>query len=299
MISVVMSVYNGEAFIRPTIESILSQTHQDYEFIIVNDGSIDSTLEIIKEYALLDSRIKIITRENKGLIYSLNEAIEYSKGEYIARMDADDICEINRLELQRIFLDENEFIDVVGADVFIFSEKSRSTLKMPRKNSQLESTMLFSAPFIHPTVMIRRRCIKSFGFDVYKEAFKGAEDYELWIRLFNGSNFANIPAYLLSYRQHSNSVTQLENKALDDRCRVHSLIYKSYFKKFLNWEINENQAQMMFALSQADRFKHYSYSIHEIFSFSMLFIFRCLQRMKVNILFRFVFRLASLIIRSK
>ncbi|HIP11775.1 MAG TPA: glycosyltransferase family 2 protein, partial [Arcobacter sp.] len=100
MVSVLLSVYNGEKYLDEAIESILNQTYQDFEFIIINDGSTDKSLEIIEKYKKEDNRIVVISRENKGLIYSLNEGISQAKGKYIARMDADDISLATRFEEQ-------------------------------------------------------------------------------------------------------------------------------------------------------------------------------------------------------
>lgn len=116
-VSVVMPVYNSEKYLKESIESILNQSYSDLEFIIINDGSTDNSFKIIKEYAKLDKRINVISRENKGIVYSLNEAIRLAKGEYIARMDADDISAPKRIEKQISFLKSHRDIDILGTQV--------------------------------------------------------------------------------------------------------------------------------------------------------------------------------------
>jgi len=113
-VSIVMSVYNAQKYLDEAIESILNQTYSNFEFIIINDGSTDKSLEIIENYAKKDSRIIVINRENKGLIYSLNEGIRKANGKYIARMDADDISLPQRLEKQVEFMEKNKNIGICG-----------------------------------------------------------------------------------------------------------------------------------------------------------------------------------------
>ncbi|HAS7841575.1 TPA: glycosyltransferase family 2 protein, partial [Vibrio cholerae] len=139
-ISVVMSVYNGEKYLGEAIDSILKQTFSDFEFIIINDGSTDKTLEIIKSYMKKDDRIVLVSRENKGLIVSLNEGLDLAKGQYIARMDADDISIKSRFEKQIEFLDSNPDIGVCGTWVEVFGENIKSKKwKMPTQDPDLKA----------------------------------------------------------------------------------------------------------------------------------------------------------------
>ena len=122
-----MSVYNGEKYLAEAIKSILNQTYKNFEFIIVNDGSKDNSVEIIKNYMKKDNRIVLIDRENKGLPYSLNEGISIAKGQYIARMDADDISLSNRFEKQIKYMEENK-IDVCGSYIKLFGDNTKEQI---------------------------------------------------------------------------------------------------------------------------------------------------------------------------
>lgn len=198
-ISVIMSFYNDEKYISQAVVSILQQTFSDFEFIIVNDGSKDSSEKIVKNFG--DSRIKIIkNRENLGLTKSLNIALNQARGEYIARMDADDIAQATRLEKQVKFLDENPGIALVGCWVeFIDSEgKSTGIKKFPTSDSEIRKVLLSYLPFRHPTLMIRKKVLDEVGF--YDESFLYAQDYELILRISTKFQLANLPKVLLKYR---------------------------------------------------------------------------------------------------
>lgn len=199
-ISVVMSVYNGEKYLKEAIESILSQSYKDFEFIIINDGSTDNSLNIINEYKQKDPRIKVISRENKGLIESLNEGVKMAEGEYIARMDADDVSLSNRLEKQLKYAQEGGFV-VCGtwAEGMVY----------PPNFDQIKRFTLLHNPFIHPTVMFRKDVFKKVGG--YRKFFKHIEDYELWTRIVFKYKTGNIPEVLLKYRVHEEQITKKNN----------------------------------------------------------------------------------------
>lgn len=209
-LSVVMPVYNAEKFLKESIESILIQDFSDFEFIIINDGSTDNSLKIIQ--AFNDSRIKIISRENKGIVYSLNEAINLSKGEYVARMDADDISLSNRFSRQLQIFKNDSSLAVVGSwaiKINEFNEKVDFMSYPPIDKKELRKFFIKHNPFIHPSVMIKKSCLVDVGF--YKKSFKHCEDYELWSRLLMKFNGINIPEYLLKYRVLDSSITRSHN----------------------------------------------------------------------------------------
>ncbi|MFA6136378.1 MAG: glycosyltransferase [Candidatus Paceibacterota bacterium] len=210
-ISVVMSVYNGEKFLKGAINSILSQTFTDFEFIIINDGSTDKSLDTIKTYQ--DPRIKIISRENKGLTHSLNEGIKMSKGSYIARMDADDISLPTRLEEQIKFLELNKEIAICGTWAKIIDEKGEEMgeYKTPINNEEIKRRIIFHNPFIHPSVMFKKEIMETVG--LYNPKLKHVEDYELWTRIVSKFKTANIPQFLLKYRQNKTGITS-RNRSL-------------------------------------------------------------------------------------
>lgn len=205
LVSVVMSVYNGELFLKDSIDSILQQSYQNIEFIIINDGSSDSSLSIIKSYH--DSRIKLIENErNMGLIYSLNVGFASACGKYIARMDSDDIAHSDRLKLQVEYLENNLTIGVVGSDYISFSDKHSKLIREPKSHHVIKTYLLFSATMCHPTIMFRKQILDETRFR-YNPEFKHVEDYELWTKLILHTQFANLSKPLLKYRDHHSQVS--------------------------------------------------------------------------------------------
>lgn len=210
MISVIMSVYNSEKYLNEAIDSILNQTYKDFEFLIVDDCSKDNSLKILEEYSQKDSRIILIKNEgNLGLTKNLNKAIKMSKGDYIARMDADDISETKRFEKQIEFLEKNKGIDIVGTFCSDINEdgifiRNRT---LPTIHSQILKILPKFNPFAHPTVMMRKEKILSIG--AYNENYRTSQDYELWFRAIGkGLRVANIPEFLLKYRMNDNYVSR-------------------------------------------------------------------------------------------
>ena len=139
-----MSVYNAEKYIEEAIQSVLNQTYNNFEFIIINDGSEDNSLEMLKNF-LADDRIILIDRENKGLVSSLNEGILKSKGNFIARMDADDICLPNRFEEQLNFMKKNSDVGVCGSWIELLETFKTKTWKIPCNDQRLKAELLFSS----------------------------------------------------------------------------------------------------------------------------------------------------------
>ena len=213
-VSVIMPVFNGEKYLNEAIESILNQTYTNFEFIIINDGSTDTSEEIILSYK--DSRIVYIKNpENYKLIQTLNIGFSLAKGRYIARMDADDISHPDRLQKQVQFLDVNEDYGLVGTGVNLFHGANKSQLLYHTDNASLKFALAFYCPFIHPSIMLRKEVIKDMDV-VFDSNYVHAEDYELWTRLSFITKMANLPEYLLDYRIHDaqisslNSLTQIE-----------------------------------------------------------------------------------------
>ena len=166
IISVVMSVFNGELFLKTAIKSILNQTFTNFEFIIIDDGSTDLSATIIRNFE--DERIIFIQNSsNKGLVFSLNTAIRISKGKYIARFDADDISLPNRFKEQLLYLENNNNIDIIGGSVILINENGIIRKKDIRKLShqQINSSLLFTCPIYHPTVLGRREVFMSLIYD--------------------------------------------------------------------------------------------------------------------------------------
>ncbi|ENU2505986.1 glycosyltransferase family 2 protein [Escherichia coli] len=212
MISVVMPVYNSEKYLAEAIQSILNQTHKNFELICINDGSTDKSQEIIEYFSSRDARIVVINQPNKGVVSSLNLAISLAKYDYIARMDADDISHPTRLDKQIRYMTSNKDISILGTAYNYVDINGRvlKTRKPPQNDSRIKGIMLFGSPLCHPSVMFNKRLI---GMDLYYDNdFKHCEDYELWTRLYGKFKFGNLPDVLLDYRIHDKSVSRENNE---------------------------------------------------------------------------------------
>jgi glycosyltransferase involved in cell wall biosynthesis len=184
-ISVIMPVYNVEKYLAEAVDSILSQSFDDFEFIIVDDGSSDNTFAMVKEYAAKDSRITAIKNEkNLGIVKSLNKALEIAKGRYIARMDGDDICLPDRFKVQVEYLDNHSDIALVYSDPIFIDENSRIMCRPFRPPFDLVIRLIepHRCNFVpHDSVMFRRSILSVLGG--YNETYKGAEDADMWVRM--------------------------------------------------------------------------------------------------------------------
>ena len=236
LISIVMSVYNGEKFVKDAIDSILAQSYENFEFIIIDDGSTDNTKIIIESFD--DTRIKFVSRVNRGLTKSLNEAIQMAGGKYIARMDADDISMPNRLNEQVKFMEQNGGIAMCGSWAQFIDEKGEKgeIYKTPVNDNQIRKKFIFHNPFIHPSVMIRRDILEEIG--LYNECIKYAQDYDLWSRTISKYTTANIPKILLQYRKTKTGITKSSNtkqRISATKTRVRHLFRSIFTKKlYLN-----------------------------------------------------------------
>lgn len=245
-ISVIMSVFNGQDYLNEAIESILNQSFINFEFIIVNDASIDRSKEIIEAHN--DPRIVIITNEKTlGLAKSLNKALKIAKGDFIARMDADDIATDNRLEVQ---LKQARVLncDVLGSAVDAFSKDGKTERWIfPETYPEIFFKGLYSPPFAHPAVFMKKEVVLRFMYNV---DCLYAQDYELWSRMlfeFKITKVVNIKECLLKYRLHENQVST-EKKAVQQSIRLN--VFKSNLKH-LNIEIHNNEQLMLCLLSNS------------------------------------------------
>jgi glycosyltransferase involved in cell wall biosynthesis len=203
LVTVLMPVYNGQAYLKEAIDSILSQTYKNFEFLIINDGSTDDSVKIINSYQ--DKRIRLINLSyNQGIIAALNRGLEESKGEYIARMDSDDISLPNRLDLQVSFMEKNKNIGISGGAIKAFGA-TNAYWKRPKCHEEIMALMLFETGLFHPTVIMRSSIIKSNNL-FYNKEFIHAEDYDFWINCSKHTRLANISQTLIYYRVHSGSI---------------------------------------------------------------------------------------------
>lgn len=210
-VSVIMSAYNAEKYLLESVNSILRQEGVDFQVIIVNDGSTDNTAGLLEQIKNSDSRVTVINQENKGLASALNTAIQISKGEYIARMDADDIADSKRLAKQLDFLEKFKDVDIVGSYVEAFGDSKVRVWTFPETKEDCDAALLFLNPLAHPAVMFRRRIIADIGY--YDLSFNYDQDYELWARASASHGISNINKVLLKYRIHGNQMGSVFSKA--------------------------------------------------------------------------------------
>lgn len=201
LVSVVMPIYNAQQYLAQAIDSILSQTLKNFELILINDASIDKTLQIIRKYKRRDNRIRIINnKKNLQMAQSLNLAISKAESDLIARMDQDDISLPNRLEVQYDFMKSHPNIAIVGNNIIIINEKNKIIGKRtyPTTSKGLKKILFRYSAFAHPTVMFRKYPFqKTGGYNLQKHP---CEDIDLWFRLGIKHEFASIPIFLLKYR---------------------------------------------------------------------------------------------------
>lgn len=211
LVSVILAVLNGESYIKIAIESILSQTYQNFEFIIVDDGSTDNTANIVRKFN--DSRIKLIQQENKGLSASLNKAIELANGKYLARQDHDDISLPARLEKQVSFLEAHPEYAILGTHSVIWAVDTPSDRghKHPTDFATLHFKTLFDCFFVHSSVMMRKSVIDLVGPYTLDKSRQPPEDFELWSRIIRNYKAANLGEPLLIYRELPSSITRTVN----------------------------------------------------------------------------------------
>lgn len=209
-VTVLMGVYNGEVYLQEAIDSILSQTFKDFEFLIIDDGSTDQSFEIIQSYT--DPRIRVVKNlKNMKLIFTLNRGLGLAKGEYIARMDADDISLPTRLEKQVAFMKKNSNVGVCGTwtKIFVRNPWLVQASSFVNNSEKIKAELLFSNVLQHPSVMIRRSLIGSRLVVLrYPFNYPHAEDYALWASLLDQTDFGIVEEVLLKYRLHTGQIGQ-------------------------------------------------------------------------------------------
>ncbi len=208
--TVLMPVYNGAKHLNASIESVLNQSFTNFEFLIIDDGSTDNSIEITQSYN--DERIRLVKNDtNLQIVKSLNRGIQLAKGDYIIRMDSDDICLANRFERQINFMEDNPEIDVCGSWVETFFNKKR-VWKTPEKDKDIKAYLFFNSAIIHPSVIVRKKSLTKYKLN-YRQEYNKSEDYDLWEISSNFLKFANIPEILLKYRLEIKT-NQLEYKKI-------------------------------------------------------------------------------------
>lgn len=220
-VTVLLPAHNAAAWLEQAVRSILEQTLADFELILIDDGSVDATWEIAARLAAEDRRIRLVGQSASGLVATLNRGLELARGDYLARMDADDLAHRCRLAAQAAFLDAHPEVAAVGGAARLIDHRGIpfGTWTPPDDEPTIRLTLARrESPLIHPAVMLRRSAIAATGG--YDQRYRDAEDYALWLRLSRQYRLANLQQVVLDYRVHAQSVSvarlgqQLESTAL-------------------------------------------------------------------------------------
>ncbi|PCH91396.1 MAG: hypothetical protein COB85_09145 [Bacteroidetes bacterium] len=241
-----MPVYNAEQYVAEAIESVLNQSFKDFIFLIINDGSSDGTLDIINSFN--DSRIKLIqNNQNLGFASSLNKGISLIDTEYIIRMDADDICLQNRFSEQIEYMCTNPEIGLSSSFIKTFG-KSESVWTVPLINDEIKALLLFQSPFAHPASIIRTSLLKDNNLG-YRTAYPPMEDYDLWYRLKDLTQFGNLSNILLSYRTMGASMSSKNKQSF------YTVLKKLHKQLLFDLEIRptEEELELHFEISRSEQ----------------------------------------------
>lgn len=204
-VTVLLGFCNSELHLPRALESLWYQSFSDFEVVLIDDGSTDKSYEVASKYAAIDDRFRLYVNDlNQGLTATLNRAISLAKGSLLARMDADDICEPDRLEIQTNYLAKRPVVDIVGSWAWDIDDKGNKEAlrKVPTEHKAILSALPWYNPFIHPTVVMRADLVWRLGG--YDSRFRTSQDWDLWFRAASkGAHFANIGEPLLHYRTGS------------------------------------------------------------------------------------------------
>lgn len=230
-VSVIMPVYNAEAYLEKSISCILTQTFKDFEFLIMNDGSTDQSLQIIKDFAQKDHRIRFFSQKNSGIVASLNDLIAQSKTDFIARMDADDFYYPERLQLQYEHLQKHpDSVLLGGLCRIILDGKPVGITKGFTEDFMNRWFLTINSPFVHSSVMIKKSALQKAG--LYRKDYYPTEDYDLWIRLKNEGKIENIGEIIGEYSIVSSSITsQNFQKQIAKRLQLNSVNFEDLYQK--------------------------------------------------------------------
>ena len=226
MISILLPVYNSELFIKNTIDSVLNSTHKAFELIIINDGSEDNSLDIIKSYD--DPRIKLYNKSNSGLIETLNYGIKKCKNDIIMRIDSDDIIHSQKIEKQ-LFRFKKDKVALLGTEGYTINNAGEvdSSINLPSKHDDiLKAMMNYNASIIHPSIMVYKNVLESVG--LYSPNMKHAEDYDLFLRISKIGKISNLNEKLIYLRKNENNISHLNAKEQI----LNTFIAKKYYQDY-------------------------------------------------------------------
>jgi glycosyltransferase involved in cell wall biosynthesis len=220
-VSVLLPVYNAQGYVAEAVESILAQTFDDFELLIVNDGSTDRSPRILRQFERRDRRIRLVSRENRGLVAALNEMIAMARGEFLARMDTDDVSLPGRLALQVAYLRDHPDVVAVGGAVHLIDEAGRflDEAHPAMDHDQIqEQALMGRCALNHPSVTMRRDAVVAVGG--YRPEMRRLEDLDLWLRLGEVGRIVSLPDVVLKYRQHDQSLCE---KYIDEQAEYAKL----------------------------------------------------------------------------
>lgn len=208
VVTVLMSIYNAEAYLRETMDSILGQTFTDFEFLIFNDGSTDTSAAIVRSYA--DPRIIFIDYEvNRGYCFNFNEGLAVARGRYLARMDGDDVAHPERLAKQVAYLEDNPGVGLCGSAVRYIGASS-GIVELPVDNQIIRQTLWLRNAFFHPAIIMRVSILHTHSLR-YNVDYEPAEDYKLWTEMSMVTEVHNLPDVLLDYRIHPHQISRQQS----------------------------------------------------------------------------------------
>jgi glycosyltransferase involved in cell wall biosynthesis len=270
-VSVVTTAYNSSKYLPQAIESILAQTFGDLEYIVVDDGSSDGTSNIIREYARLDSRVTPITTDRRGIAGAANRGCDAARATYIARLDSDDIATPNRIELQVKYMEAHANIAVLGGAIQPIATNGRAlgTRHFVTDSRDVKEGLDYGNCICHSTTLIRTAVLKGLGG--YRFAFEPAEDYDLWLRVGDGAQLANLSDVIAKYRVHTDqaSLCHLEQQAVSALgARISSQFRRSYGCDPFSGAGKLMTKQMLYALGVVDRaidleiWEHYNRAVN-------------------------------------
>lgn len=253
LISIILPVYNGANRIEKAINSVKSQSHTNWELLVIDDGSNDNTGKIVDIFVKNDSRIKYIKNEaNLGIQKSLNKGLKEAKGEYIARIDDDDEwADIDKLEKQLEFLEYNKDYVLVGTGAVVIDENNKELFRylLPQNDKDIRNNILSKNCFVHSSVLFRKDATLTFGGYSEEENIKHIEDYDLWLKLGTVGKFSNINTYSVLLMQRDNTISNT-NRVIQAKKSIYEIIrFKNKYPNFLLGYLL-SQTRLLFFLIQ-------------------------------------------------
>ena len=210
-VSVVMPAWNAARWLGRALASLVTQTFADIEIIVVDDGSEDATPEIVSAFAARDARVILVRQDHAGFSAAANRGVAEARGEYIGRLDADDVALPDRFAKQVAFMDAHPEVGVVGGSMIVIDENDRKLHRMPYPTENVDTEMLKYSALAHPATLIRRSLMAELGG--YRRAFVHAEDYDLWLRIAERARLANLPDAVTYYRGHAGQISVAHSRS--------------------------------------------------------------------------------------